>query len=78
MKQKTHSGSKKRVKVNGKGKAFVQKACKRHLLTNKSKGQKAKFDDGMPVCSTRTRAVRRMMPGKVRTPKSPVAASVAA
>ena len=64
MKQKTHSGAKKRVKVNGSGKAFVAKASKRHLLTNKSKGQKAKFADGMPVCATRTRALRKMMPGQ--------------
>lgn len=77
MKQKTHSGAKKRVKINGGGKPFVEKSCKRHLLTNKSKGQKAKFSDGMPVCPTRTRALRKMMPGKIRTAKSPSAAVAA-
>ncbi|MBD3156611.1 50S ribosomal protein L35 [Candidatus Peregrinibacteria bacterium] len=40
MKQKTHSGAKKRVKKTGSGKYVVEKSCKRHLLVNKSKRQK--------------------------------------
>ena len=40
MKQKTHSGAKKRVKKTGSGKFVVQKSCKNHLLVNKSKRQK--------------------------------------
>ncbi|MCF7847081.1 MAG: 50S ribosomal protein L35 [Candidatus Gracilibacteria bacterium] len=40
MKQKTHSGAKKRVKVTGSGKLLLQKACKNHLLSSKSKRQK--------------------------------------
>ncbi|MFC1647395.1 50S ribosomal protein L35 [Patescibacteria group bacterium] len=40
MKQKTHSGAKKRVKKTGTGKFVVQKSCKNHLLVNKSKRQK--------------------------------------
>ena len=40
MKQKTHSGAKKRVKKTGKGTFVVQKSCKNHLLVNKSKRQK--------------------------------------
>jgi len=40
MKQKTHSGAKKRVKQTGTGKFVVQKSCKNHLLVNKSKRQK--------------------------------------
>jgi large subunit ribosomal protein L35 len=40
MKQKTHSGTKKRVKVTGTGKIMFQKACKNHLLSSKSKRQK--------------------------------------
>jgi large subunit ribosomal protein L35 len=34
-KQKTHSGTKKRVKVTGTGKLLRQKAGKRHLLERK-------------------------------------------
>jgi large subunit ribosomal protein L35 len=40
MKQKTHSGTKKRVKKTGTGKYMVEKSCKNHLLVNKSKRQK--------------------------------------
>ena len=40
MKQKSHSGAKKRVKKTGTGKFVVQKSCKNHLLSNKSKRQK--------------------------------------
>ena len=34
-KQKTHSGTKKRVKVTGSGKLLREKAGKRHLLERK-------------------------------------------
>ncbi len=40
MKQKTHSGSKKRVKKTGSGKLMFQKAGKNHLLSSKSTRQK--------------------------------------
>lgn len=40
MKQKSHSGAKKRVKKTGTGLFVVQKSCKNHLLVNKSKRQK--------------------------------------
>lgn len=46
MKQKTHSGTKKRVKVTGTGKFMFQKACKNHLLSSKSKRQKKSFSLG--------------------------------
>lgn len=43
MKHKSHSGLKKRIKVRkSKGNAtlYFQKAARKHLLVNKSKGQK--------------------------------------
>ncbi len=40
MKQKTHSGTKKRIKITGSGKMMFQKAAKNHLLSSKSKRQK--------------------------------------
>ena len=36
MKNKTHSGMKKRVKVTGSGKLLTERAGKRHLLERKS------------------------------------------
>jgi len=65
MKQKTHSGLKKRIKVKKSGTVMVQKSCKRHLLSNKSKGQKKSFGSGMPVNKTRMQSVKRLMPGKI-------------
>jgi large subunit ribosomal protein L35 len=46
MKQKSHSGAKKRVRKTGTGKFVVRKSCKNHLLTNKSKRQKKLFNKG--------------------------------
>ncbi|MDH3324401.1 MAG: 50S ribosomal protein L35 [Candidatus Peregrinibacteria bacterium] len=40
MKQKTHSGTKKRTKITGSGKVMFQKSCKNHLLSSKSDRQK--------------------------------------
>ena len=36
MKNKTHSGTKKRIKVTGSGKLLAERAGKRHLLERKS------------------------------------------
>ena len=49
MKQKTHSGLKKRVKVRKSGTIRVQKSCKNHLLSNKSKRQKKSGLKGIVV-----------------------------
>ena len=69
MKQKTHSGLKKRVKVRKSGTVMVQKSCKRHLLDNKSKKQKKVNKSGMPIPAVRRKSLRRLMPGKVGTVK---------
>ena len=39
-KMKTKSGAKKRFSVTAKGKVKFKQACKRHLLTNKSRQMK--------------------------------------
>jgi large subunit ribosomal protein L35 len=65
MKQKSHSGYKKRVKIRASGTVSVEKSCKKHLLANKSKRQKKSFKSGMPVHKTKMRALRRLMPGRV-------------
>lgn len=67
MKQKTHSGLKKRVKIRKSGTVMVQKSCKRHLLANKSKKQKKLNKCGMPIPASRRQSLRRLMPGKVGT-----------
>ena len=69
MKQKTHSGLKKRVKVRKSGTVMVQKSCKNHLLSNKSKKQKKLHASGMPIPAGRRKSLRRLMPGKVGTVK---------
>ncbi len=65
MKQKTHSGIKKRVKIRKSGRLMLQKSAKKHLLADKSKRQKRSFPHGMPIDFTRIRALRRLLPGKV-------------
>ncbi|MFA5829768.1 MAG: bL35 family ribosomal protein [Candidatus Gracilibacteria bacterium] len=62
MKLKSHSASKKRVKVSGTGKMRFQKSGKKHLLTNKSKRQKKAFKDGKPLTLRATRNFRRLLP----------------
>ena len=69
MKQKTHSGMKKRVKVKKSGTVMVQKSCKNHLLSNKSKRQKKSHLGGMKVHSTRLNALRRLIPGAAKVKK---------
>ena len=65
MKQKAHSGAKKRIKVRKSGSLMVEKASRRHLLINKSKGQKSKGKTGLKIDPTKMQAVRRMLPDKV-------------
>lgn len=36
MKQKTHSGVKKRTKITGSGKVMFERSCKKHLLSSKN------------------------------------------
>ncbi len=61
MKTKTHSGVKKRIKVKKSGTLSVQKSCKNHLLSNKSKGQKGSCKSGMAVNKTRIKSVRKLL-----------------
>ena len=66
MKQKSHSGLKKRIKVRKSGTVMAQKSCRNHLLSNKSKGQKNKGSSGYPVHPTKIKAIKRLLPGKVK------------
>ena len=61
MKTKTHSGLNKRVIVKKSGTLNAAKSCNRHLLSNKSKKQKAKAKGGVAVDSTRRRSVKKLL-----------------
>lgn len=64
MKLKSHSGIKKRVKVRKSGVISFRKAAKKHLLINKNKRQKGKWQSGMPVTNTLKKHIKSNLPGK--------------
>lgn len=61
MKHKTHSGLKKRAKVRGTGTVMMQKSCKNHRLTSKSRRQKNSCQQGMPVDKTNQKKVKQLL-----------------
>ncbi|MBD3330114.1 50S ribosomal protein L35 [Candidatus Peregrinibacteria bacterium] len=65
MKQKTHSGLKKRINIRKSGTATVQKSCKNHLLSNKSKRQKKANNSGQALPQSRKKHLRRLLPGQL-------------
>lgn len=65
MKQKSHSGLKKRIKVKKSKTIMVQKSCKNHLLINKSKKMKRSHLGGMHVDKTKMKVLRKLLAGKV-------------
>lgn len=60
VKQKSHSGAKKRVRKTGSGKFTMEKAAKRHLLANKSHTQKKLGAKKIVVHSTNEKHLRMM------------------
>jgi len=63
MKLKTHSGTKKRVRISGSGKIILNKSSKRHLLINKSKKAKGRNAYGQVVDKANKEALRKAIPG---------------
>ncbi len=59
---KTRSGVKKRVKITGKGKFKLQKACKRHLLSDKSKKAKGRNKYGLVASNAETKKIKAQLP----------------
>jgi large subunit ribosomal protein L35 len=51
-KNKTHSGTKKRIKLSAKGKMMRRRAFASHLLTKKSSKRKRKFRKDTPVVAS--------------------------
>jgi large subunit ribosomal protein L35 len=66
MTLKTRSGVKKRVKVTGTGKIMLGKACKRHLLSNKSKKAKGRNKYGLEVAAAEVKRIKRQLPHSLR------------
>ena len=62
MTLKTRSWVKKRLKVTGSGKFKLGKACKRHLLSDKSKKSKGRNKYGLIVSGTESKKIRQQMP----------------
>jgi large subunit ribosomal protein L35 len=62
MALKTRSGVKKRVKITGTGKFKFAKACKRHLLMNKSSKAKGRNKYGKSASSVEIKRIARQLP----------------
>ena len=62
MTLKTRKGVAKRVKVTGKGKIKLAKACKRHLLSDKSKKAKGRNKYGLIVSSSEVKKIKTQLP----------------
>jgi large subunit ribosomal protein L35 len=61
-KMKTHSGSKKRFKVTGKGKVKYKKPGQRHLLTGDSGNQNRKSKKAVIVADSDMKTMKKFMP----------------
>lgn len=62
MKLKSHSASKKRIRITGTGKLRFEKSAKKHLLINKSKRQKELYKGGMPISKGMEKNIRKLLP----------------
>ena len=62
MTLKTRSWVKKRVKVTGSGKFKFAKACKRHLLSNKSSKAKGRNKYGKISWDAEVKKITRQLP----------------
>jgi large subunit ribosomal protein L35 len=59
---KTRSAVKKRVKITGTGKIKLNKAGKRHLLSNKSKKSKGRNKYGLVVSWSEVKKIKEQLP----------------
>ena len=60
-KMKTHSGTKKRVKVTGKGKLRRQRANRRHLLEHKPSKRTRRLDKDADISKADTKQAKRLL-----------------
>lgn len=62
MTLKTRSWVKKRVKITWKGKIILWKACKRHLLSDKTKKAKWRNRYGLVVSKSEVKKIKQQLP----------------
>ena len=62
MTLKTRSWVKKRVKITWTGKFKLGKACKRHLLSNKTKKAKGRNKYGLVASQAENKKIARQLP----------------
>ena len=60
-KNKTHSGTKKRVRVTGSGKLMREKANARHLLEHKSSRRTRRLSKDQTLAPTEVKRVKRLL-----------------
>ena len=60
-KQKTHSGTAKRIKVTGSGKLRRQRAGRRHLMEGKSNRVRRRLEGTADVAKGDVKAVRKLL-----------------
>ena len=60
-KNKTHSGTSKRIKVTGSGKVLLQRAGKRHRLESKSSRVTRRLTGTTEVAPADTRRVKKLL-----------------
>ena len=61
MKQKTHKGTAKRIKVNGKGKLRREQAGKRHLNEKLSSKRRRKLSGTTDVVASDVKRAKRLL-----------------
>lgn len=61
MKQKTHKGTAKRIKVNGKGKLRREQAGKRHLNEKLSSKRRRKLSGTTDVADADVKRMKRLL-----------------
>jgi large subunit ribosomal protein L35 len=62
MKLKSHSSTKKRVKITGSGKFRFRKSATQHLLSQKTKRQKKLHRGGKPTTARNDYTIRKLLP----------------
>ena len=60
-KMKTHSGTKKRVKVSGKGKLVREQANRRHLLEGKNRKRTRRLAKNTEVSAADAKQTKRLL-----------------
>ena len=60
-KNKTHSGTKKRFRLTGKGKVMREQAGQRHLLEHKSSRRIRRMQDDLVVAPADAKKVKKLL-----------------